>query len=42
MLRDGLEGKDGGRRRREVPEAGDICIHMDGSHGCTAEMNTTS
>ena len=31
-------GKDG----REVPEGGDICIHMADSLHCTAETNTTS
>ena len=39
MLSDNLEGWDRGARR-EVQEAGSMCIHRADSLCCTAETNT--
>ena len=41
MLCDDLDVWDGGGSGREVPEGGDICIHIDDSLRCTAETNST-
>ena len=40
MLSDDIEGWDG-VGGREVPERGDICMHMTDLFHCTAETNTT-
>ena len=38
---DNLEEWDGVEGRREVPEGGDICIHISDSLHCKADTNTT-
>ena len=38
---DDLHKWDGGMGGREVQEGGDICINIDDTFHCTAEINTT-